>query len=139
MTSFISRLSSFVIWLCYLFSFARFLSSWIERFSPLFELDPLFRRTFLLVVPVHVFGKIASSGAFASVEIYTTLAKVLFGKSYLVEKEVPLLRALKFRISPSWHIDKLQVADLDFISSLYVAYIIEARKHNYPLSIECNT
>jgi len=87
--------------MCYLFSFSRFLSSWIESFFPLFELDPLFRRTFLLVVPFHVFGKIASSGAFASVEIYTTLAKILFEKNYLMEKEVPLLRALKFRISPS--------------------------------------
>lgn len=86
-----------------------------------------------------MFGKIASSGAFASVEIYTTLAKILFEKNYLMEKEVPLLRALKFRISPSLHIDKVQVADLYFISSLYVAYIIEARKHNYPLTIECNT
>lgn len=86
-----------------------------------------------------MFGKIASSGAFASVEIYTTLAKILFEKSYLMEKEVPLLRALKFSISPSLHIDKRQVADLFFISSLYVAYITEARKHRYPLTIECNT
>ena len=56
-----------------------------------------------------------------------------------MEKEVPLLRALKFSISPSLHIDKRQVADLFFISSLYVAYITEARKHRYPLTIECNT
>ena len=77
-----------------------------------------------------MFGKIASSGAFASVEIYTTLGKILFEKSYLMEKEVPLLRALKFSISPSLHIDKRQVSDLYFISSLYVAYITEARKHN---------
>ena len=56
--------------------------------SPLFELDPLFRRTFLLVVPCRAFGKIASSGRFAPVEIYTTLARILSEKTYIVLEEV---------------------------------------------------
>jgi len=56
--------------------------------SPLFELDPLFRRTFLLVVPCHGFGKVASSGRFAPVEIYTTLARILSEKDYVMPDEV---------------------------------------------------
>ncbi|XP_022783821.1 E3 ubiquitin-protein ligase rnf213-alpha-like [Stylophora pistillata] len=55
--------------------------------SPLFELDPLFRRTFLLAVPCHMFGKVASSRKFPSVEIYTTLARHSSGKDYLSEEE----------------------------------------------------
>ena len=58
--------------------------------SPMFELDPLFRRTFLLVVPCHVFNKIASSGTFAPVEIYTTLARTLSEKDCITEGEVML-------------------------------------------------
>lgn len=56
--------------------------------SPFFGLDPLFRRTFLLVVPCRAFGKITSSGLFASVEIYTTLAKILSQKSDITKEEV---------------------------------------------------
>lgn len=56
--------------------------------APLFELDPLSRRTFLLVVPLRQYAKIASSGQFAPVEIYTTLARYLSEKSYISEEEV---------------------------------------------------
>ena len=56
--------------------------------SPLFELDPLFRRTFLLVVPCQAFGRVASSGRFAPVEIYTTLARILSEKGYVMTDEV---------------------------------------------------
>ena len=58
--------------------------------SPMFELDPMFRRTFLLVVPCRIFNKIASSGKFAPVEIYTTLARTLSEKVYVTEEEVML-------------------------------------------------
>ena len=63
---------------------------------PLFELDPLFRRTFLLVVPSRAFGKIASSGKFAPVEIYTTLARNLSAKNYVTREEVHLSCMLLF-------------------------------------------
>lgn len=63
-------------------------SSLIPRLSPLFELDPLFRRTFLLVVPINKFGKISSSGVFKPVEVYTTLAKSLSEKKDLHKEEV---------------------------------------------------
>lgn len=56
--------------------------------APLFKLDPLSRRTFLLVVPLRQYGKIASSGQFAPVEIYTTLARYLSEQSYIPEEEV---------------------------------------------------
>lgn len=63
-------------------------SSLIPNLSPLFELDPLFRRTFLLVVPINEFGKISASGVFEPVEVYTTLAKSLSGKEDLHTEEV---------------------------------------------------
>ena len=56
-------------------------SSLLNQMSPLFELDPLCRRTFLLANPCEAFGEIASSGKFPPVEIYTTLARILSGKS----------------------------------------------------------
>lgn len=56
--------------------------------APLFELDPLSRRTFLLVVPLQQYGRIATSGQFAPVEIYTTLARYLSEKSYILKEEV---------------------------------------------------
>lgn len=59
--------------------------------SPLFELDPLFRRTFLLVIPCQGFGKIPSSGKFPPVEIYTTLARILSEKEYVTVEQVFLL------------------------------------------------
>ncbi|KAL9988278.1 hypothetical protein ACROYT_G002709 [Oculina patagonica] len=63
-------------------------SVWMNMLSPLFEVDPLFRRTFLLVVPCRAFGKVASSGRFTPVEIYTTLARVLSEKRYILEEEM---------------------------------------------------
>ncbi|XP_078381354.1 E3 ubiquitin-protein ligase rnf213-alpha-like isoform X3 [Oculina patagonica] len=60
----------------------------MNMLSPLFELDPLFRRTFLLVVPCRAFGKVASSGRFTPVEIYTTLARVLSEKHFILEEEM---------------------------------------------------
>lgn len=63
-------------------------SSWINMLSSLFELDPLFRRTFLLINPCRAFGKIASSGRFPPVEIYTTLARILTEKRCILEEEV---------------------------------------------------
>lgn len=70
-------------------------SSVINMMDPLFELDPLFRRTFLLVVPRRAFGKVASSGKFAPVEIYTTLARILSEKDYITPEEVLLLCTFK--------------------------------------------
>ena len=66
----------------------------MKMLSPLFELDPLFRRTFLLVVPCRAFGKLAASERFAPVEIYTTLAKMLTEKSYISEEEVHVFLTL---------------------------------------------
>ena len=57
---------------------------------PLFELDPLFRRTFLLVVPCREFGKVATSGKFPPVEVYTSLARILSEKQHILEEEVIL-------------------------------------------------
>ncbi|PFX29705.1 E3 ubiquitin-protein ligase RNF213 [Stylophora pistillata] len=62
-------------------------SKWIDLLSPLFTLDPLFRRTFLLVVPCSEFGRVASSEMFAPFEICTTLARILSEKTYLNEEE----------------------------------------------------
>ncbi|KAK2555497.1 E3 ubiquitin-protein ligase rnf213-alpha [Acropora cervicornis] len=56
-------------------------SSLLNLMPPLFELDPLCRRTFLLANPCEAFGEIASSGKFPPVEIYTTLARILSEKS----------------------------------------------------------
>ena len=55
---------------------------------PLFELDPLFRRTFLFCVPSVAFGKIATSELFPLAEVCTTLARVLSVKDYLMPDEV---------------------------------------------------
>ena len=76
-------------------------SSWIQYLSPLFELDPLFRRTFLLVVPVKEFGKIAFSGAFTPAEIYTTLAKGLLEKGHILQNcpEVTVLVILTLNLA----------------------------------------
>ena len=52
-------------------------SSLLNQMLPLFELDPLCKRTFLLANPFEAFGQIASSGNFPPVEIYTTLARIL--------------------------------------------------------------
>ena len=60
----------------------------MEILSPLFELDPLFRRTFLLCVPPVAFSKIASSGLFPPVEVCTTLARGLAVKDYVKSDEV---------------------------------------------------
>ena len=61
-----------------------------KMLSPLFELDPLFRRTFLLCVPPVAFGKIATSGLFPPVELYVTLAMVLAGEKFITLDEVNL-------------------------------------------------
>ena len=61
-----------------------------KMLSPLFELDPLFRRTFLLCVPPEAFGKLATSGLFPPVELYVTLAMVLAGKKFIKLDEVNL-------------------------------------------------
>lgn len=58
--------------------------------SPLFELDPLFRRTFVLCVPPVAFGKIATSGLFPPVELYVTLAMVLAEEKFITLDEVNL-------------------------------------------------
>ena len=63
-------------------------SSMMEVLSPLFELDPLFRRTFLFCVPPVTFGKIATSGLFPQVEVCTTLARGLSVKDYVMPDEV---------------------------------------------------
>ena len=65
-------------------------SSLMNMLVPLFELDPLFRRTYLLCVPPVAFGKIAASGRFPPVEICTTLCRVFFEKAYIMLDEVRL-------------------------------------------------
>ena len=65
-------------------------SSCLTLMLPLFELDPLSRRTFLLANPCEAFGEIASSGRFPPVEIYTTLARILSEKSYITTDMVGL-------------------------------------------------
>ena len=60
----------------------------MDLLIPLFALDPLFRRTFLLVVPCSEFGSVASSEIFAPFEICTTLARILSEKKYVNEEEV---------------------------------------------------
>ena len=73
-----------------LFNCRRHPSKWIDLLSPLFTLDPLFRRTFLLVVPLSEFGRVASSEIFTPFEICTTLARILSEKKYVNEEEVQL-------------------------------------------------
>ncbi|XP_067056125.1 E3 ubiquitin-protein ligase rnf213-alpha-like isoform X2 [Acropora muricata] len=63
------------------------LSTLVESLSPLFELDPLFRRTFLLATPCSAYDKIASSERFCPFEIYTTLAKILSEEKFLLEQQ----------------------------------------------------
>ena len=65
-------------------------SSLLNLMPPLFELDPLCRRTFLLANPCEAFGEIASSGKFTPVEIYTTLARILSEKSFITTDVVGL-------------------------------------------------
>ena len=60
----------------------------MNMLSPLFELDPLFRRTFLFCVPPVAFSKIATSGLFPPVEVCTTLARGLSVKDYVMPDEV---------------------------------------------------
>ena len=60
----------------------------MEVLSPLFELDPLFRRTFLFCVPPVAFGKIATSGLFPQFEVCTTLAWGLSVKDRVMSDEV---------------------------------------------------
>ena len=64
--------------------------------SPLFELDPLFRRTFLFCVPPVAFGKIATSGLFPQVEVCMTLARGLSLKDYVMPDEVNSFLAFCF-------------------------------------------
>ena len=63
-------------------------SSLLNMMPPLFKLDPLCRRTFLLANPCESFGKIATSGKFSPVEIYTTLARILSEISFLTFEQV---------------------------------------------------
>ena len=60
----------------------------MKMLSPLFELDPLFRRTFLFCVPPEAFSKIATSGLFPQVEVCTTLARGLCVKDFVMPDEV---------------------------------------------------
>ncbi|XP_068694646.1 E3 ubiquitin-protein ligase rnf213-alpha-like isoform X2 [Montipora foliosa] len=62
-------------------------STWINMLSSLFELDPLFRRTFLLANSCPAFDKIASSRRFPPVEIYATLAKIISEKIPSLDSE----------------------------------------------------
>lgn len=60
----------------------------IKMLAPLFALDPLFRRTFLLVVPCQAFGRIAASGIFTALEMCTTLARIVREIRFMTEEEV---------------------------------------------------
>ena len=60
----------------------------IKMLAPLFTLDPLFKRTFLLVVPCQAFGRIAASGIFTALEMCTTLARTLPDKRFVTQEEV---------------------------------------------------
>ena len=59
----------------------------IKMLAPLFTLDPLFRRTFLLVVPCRAFGKIAASGIFSALEMCTTLARIVQEKRFMLQDD----------------------------------------------------
>ena len=60
----------------------------MDMLSPLFKLDPLFRRTFLFCVPPVAFSRIATSGLFPPVEVCTTLARGLSVKDSVMPDEV---------------------------------------------------
>lgn len=60
----------------------------IKMLAPLFALDPLFRRTFLLVVPCRAFGRITASGIFTALEMCTTLARIVQDKRFMSQEEV---------------------------------------------------
>ena len=64
----------------------------IKILDPLFALDPLFRRTFLLVVPCQAFGRIAASGKFTALEMCATLARILQDKRFISQEEVSFFR-----------------------------------------------
>ena len=71
-------------------------SSFLKFLTPLFQLDPLFKRTYLLVVPVKAFGKVTSQNIFNILEICTTLARVLSeGKYSRYTSTEKVLRHLK--------------------------------------------
>jgi len=62
-------------------------SHMIETLHPLFDLDPLFKRTFLLVIPCRAFGRLAASEIFSSLEMCTTLARLVQEMTYVSQKE----------------------------------------------------
>ena len=70
------------------FSFNSSIVLMFEPITPLFELDPLFRRTFLLALPVKEYSKVSGSTVFSPLEIFTTLAKALPEKYHWDQEEV---------------------------------------------------
>lgn len=60
----------------------------LNRITPSFELDPLFRRTFLLALPLKEYTKVTGSPAFSPLEVFTTLAKIFPEKPYRNVDEV---------------------------------------------------
>ena len=60
----------------------------LHRLSPMFDLDPLFRRTFLFSIPVHNFDLVVSGGMFTTSEICWTLERVTKDCDVLLNEEV---------------------------------------------------
>ena len=59
-----------------------------RQIAPSFQLDPLFRRTFLLALPVKEYPKVTAEMMFNPLEVFTTLAKILPEKHYWAIDEV---------------------------------------------------
>ena len=71
-----------------------------NQLSPMFELDPLFKRTFLLALPICDMGKVLKKGKFSLNEICWTLLRVVKereGPIFLTDEEV----TNSFRVSIS--------------------------------------
>ena len=60
----------------------------VNQITPLFELDPLFRRTFLLALPVKEYTKVTELAVFSPIEVFTTISKILPEKSFWDQEEV---------------------------------------------------
>lgn len=110
-----SALMQLIAWLIFSFSCP---SHMIKMLDTLFVLDPLFRRTFLLVVPCQAFGRIAASGRFTALEMCTTLARILQDKSFISQEEVSFFP--RFIKKPngvwcsikSWHLLETEVCGI---------------------------
>ena len=64
----------------------------LHQLSPMFEVDPLFRRTFLLTLPISDIAKVLQRKLFPLHEVCWTLARVVEERpdhtSFLLEEQV---------------------------------------------------